>query len=89
VYFYSLGISMRGNKDDVLRCLSEVYAVLDTVPPRGPYRYYDPSAYDGFNVAEYGGYSDHQQNARASNNSGYMNQSYVNEYLVSSSFIRY
>ena len=68
---------MRGNKEDVIRCLSEVYSVLDGVPPRGPYRFYDPSTYNGFNVADYGGYSDNQQNLRASNNPGYMANPYV------------
>ena len=68
---------MRGNKDDVLRCLSEVYTVLDTVPPRGPYRCYDPSTYNGFNVTDYGGYADSQQNSRTTNASGYMPNPYV------------
>jgi hypothetical protein len=66
---------MRGNKDDVLRCLTEVYSVLDGVPPRGSYRYYDASTYNGFNVADYGGYSDNQQNPRGNNASGYANNS--------------
>jgi heterogeneous nuclear ribonucleoprotein K len=75
-------ISMRGNKDDVLRCLTEVYSVLDGVPPRGPYRYYDPSTYNGYNVADYGGYSDNSmgnnhQNLRANNATGYVNNPYV------------
>jgi hypothetical protein len=73
---------MRGNKDDVLRCLTEVYSVLDGVPPRGPYRYYDPSTYNGYNVPDYGGYSDNsmgnnQQNPRANNAAGYVNNPYV------------
>lgn len=77
-----LGISMRGNKDDVLRCLTEVYSVLDGVPPRGPFRYYDPSTYNGYNVADYGGYLDNsignnQQNARGNNAAGYVNNPYV------------
>ncbi len=77
-----LGISMRGNKDDVLRCLTEVYSVLDGVPPRGPFRYYDPSTYNGYNVADYGGYLDNamgnnQQNVRTNNASGYVNNPYV------------
>ena len=58
---------MRGTKDDVINCLTEVYSVLDGVPPRGPYRYYDASTYNGYNVSEYGGYADNQQNVRASN----------------------
>ncbi len=75
---------MRGNKDDVLRCLTEVYSVLDGVPPRGPYRYYDPSTYNGYNVADYGGYMDNsmgnnQQNLRANNATGYVNNPYVKE----------
>ncbi|CAF0725923.1 unnamed protein product [Rotaria sordida] len=74
-------ISMRGNKDDVLGCLTEVYSVLDSVPPRGSYRYYDPSTYDGYNVTDYGGYSDnsmgnHQLNSRVNNAAGYVNNSY-------------
>ena len=73
---------MRGNKDDVLRCLNEVYSILESVPPRGPYRCYDPSTYNGFNVADYGGYSDHQQNSRANNNSGYMSNPYVIEMRI-------
>jgi hypothetical protein len=60
-------ISMRGNKDDVISCLTEVYSVLEGVPPRGPYRYYDPSTYNGFNVADYGGYMDNQQHLRGNN----------------------
>ncbi len=64
---FFLGISMRGNKDDVISCLTEVYSVLEGVPPRGPYRYYDPSAYNGFNVADYGGYMDNQQHLRGNN----------------------
>lgn len=73
---------MRGNKDDVLRCLTEVYSVLDGVPPRGPFRYYDPSTYNGYNVADYGGYLDNsignnQQNARGNNAAGYVNHPYV------------
>ena len=83
VFFY-LGISMRGNKDDVLRCLTEVYGVLDGVPVRGSYRYYDPSTYDGYNVADYGGYSDNfmrnnQPNFRTQNNNvpGYAHNSYA------------
>jgi predicted PilT family ATPase len=60
-------ISMRGNKDDVISCLTEVYSVLDGVPPRGPYRYYDPSTYNGYNVSDYGGYMDNQQNVRGNN----------------------
>jgi hypothetical protein len=79
IYFYSTGISMRGNKDDVLRCLTEVYSVLEGVPPRGPHRYYDASTYNGFNVADYGGYSDNQQNSRGNNASGYANNSYVKQ----------
>lgn len=63
---------MRGNQEDVLQCLKEVYSILETVPPRGPYRCYDPSNYNGFNVADYGGYADPQQNARANNAAGYM-----------------
>ncbi|CAF0965337.1 unnamed protein product [Didymodactylos carnosus] len=47
-------ISMRGQRDDVMRCLKEVYSILESVPPRGPSRYYDPNNYDGFNVQEYG-----------------------------------
>jgi len=75
-------ISMRGNKDDVLRCLTEVYSVLDGVPPRGPFRYYDPSTYNGYNVADYGGYLDNsmgnnQQNLRTNNAAGYANNPYV------------
>ena len=62
-----LGISMRGNKDDVISCLTEVYGVLDGVPPRGPHRHYDPSTYNGYSVSDYGGYSDNQQNVRAPN----------------------
>ena len=62
-----LGISMRGNKDDVINCLTEVYSVLDGVPPRGPYRYYDASTYNGYNVSDYGGYSDNQQPSRGNN----------------------
>ncbi|CAF0871056.1 unnamed protein product [Adineta steineri] len=74
-------ISMRGNKDDVLRCLTEVYSVLESVQPRGLYRYYDPSSYSGFNVADYGGYSDNfmgnnQQNFRNNNASAYVNNPY-------------
>lgn len=61
---FFLGISMRGNKDDVIRCLTEVYSVLEGVPPRGPYRYYDASTYNGYNVSDYGGYSDNQQHPR-------------------------
>lgn len=52
---------MRGNKDDVINCLTEVYSVLDGVPPRGPFRYYDPSHYNGYNVTDYGGFMDNQQ----------------------------
>lgn len=78
---------MRGNKDDVLRCLTEVYSVLDSVPPRGSFRYYDPSTYDGYNVAEYGGYLDNsignnQQNFRGNNAAGYVNNPYVEKKLV-------
>ncbi|CAF2431427.1 unnamed protein product [Rotaria sp. Silwood2] len=74
-------ISMRGNKDDVLRCLTEVYSVLESVPPRGSYRYYDPSTYNGHNVTDYGGYSDNsmgnnQLNSRVNNATGYVNNSY-------------
>jgi len=73
-------ISMRGNKDDVMGCLTEVYSVLETVPPRGPYRYYDPSTYDGYNVSDYGGYSDNpsganQQSSRGGG-AGYGNNTY-------------
>jgi hypothetical protein len=73
---------MRGNKDDVLRCLTEVYSVLDGVPPRGPFRYYDPSTYNGYNVADYGGYLDNtmgnnQPNLRGNIASGYVNNPYV------------
>lgn len=60
-------ISMRGNKDDVINCLTEVYSVLEGVPPRGPYRYYDPSNYTGYNVSDYGGYADNQPNSRGNN----------------------
>lgn len=60
-------ISMRGNKDDVIRCLTEVYSVLEGVPPRGPYRYYDPSTYNGYNVADYGGYVDNHPHMRGNN----------------------
>ncbi|CAF0962247.1 unnamed protein product [Rotaria magnacalcarata] len=74
-------ISMRGSKDDVLRCLTEVYSVLNGVPPRGSYRYYDPSAYNGYNVADYGGFSDNsmgnnQLNLRTNNPVEYRNHSY-------------
>jgi hypothetical protein len=58
---------MRGNKDDVIRCLTEVYSVLEGVPPRGPYRYYDASTYNGYNVSDYGGYMDNQQHSRGNN----------------------
>ena len=58
---------MRGNKDDVIRCLTEVYSVLDDVPPRRQYRYYDASTYNGYNVSDYGGYSDNQQHSRGNN----------------------
>jgi hypothetical protein len=83
---------MRGNKDDVLRCLTEVYSVLDGVPPRGPYRYYDPSTYNGYNVADYGGYSDNsmgnnQQNFRANNAAGYVNNPYVKKSISSYLFL--
>jgi len=89
-----LGISMRGNKDDVLRCLTEVYSVLDGVPPRGPFRYYDPSTYNGYNVADYGGYLDNamgnnQQNVRANNASGYVNNPYVKKDKRIKDFILY
>ncbi|CAF3329032.1 unnamed protein product [Rotaria socialis] len=60
-------ISMRGNKDDVIRCLTEVYSVLEGVPPRGPYRYYDPSTYNGFSISDYGGYADNHQHLRGNN----------------------
>ncbi|CAF4200582.1 unnamed protein product, partial [Rotaria magnacalcarata] len=58
---------MRGNKDDVIRCLTEVYSVLEGVPPRGPYRYYDPSTYNGFSISDYGGYADNHQHLRGNN----------------------
>ncbi len=85
---------MRGNKDDVLRCLTEVYSVLDGVPPRGPYRYYDPSTYNGYNVPDYGGYSDNsmgnnQQNPRANNAAGYVNNPYVKKKHIFLLFIWY
>lgn len=75
-------ISMRGQKDDVLRCLTEVYSVLESVPPRGPIRYYDPSTYNGYNVVEYGGYAEnsmtnHQQNFRGNHNVGFVNNPYL------------
>jgi len=83
VHCFISGISMRGQKDDVLRCLTEVYSVLDGAPPRGPIRYYDPSTYNGYNVIEYGGYAEnsmtnHQHNFRANHNVGYVNHPYVN-----------
>jgi len=65
--FCLLGISMRGKKEDVISCLTEVYSVLEGVPPRGPYRYYDPSTYNVYGVGEYGGYMDNQQHIRANN----------------------
>lgn len=64
---------MKGNKDDVINCLTEVYSVLEGVPPRGLYRYYDPSTYNGYNVSDYGGYMDNQQTSRA-------NHSYVKRF---------
>jgi len=83
---------MRGNRDDVLRCLTEVYSVLDGVPPRGSYRYYDASTYNGYNVADYGGYSDNlmgnnQQNFRANNASGYVNNPYVKKIFLLLDFL--
>jgi hypothetical protein len=83
---------MRGNRDDVLRCLTEVYSVLDGVPPRGSYRYYDASTYNGYNVADYGGYSDNlmgnnQQNFRANNASGYVNNPYVKKIFLLVDFL--
>lgn len=67
VFRCCLGISMRGNKDDVISCLTEVYTVLEGVPPRGPFRYYDPSNYNGYNVTDYGGFMDNQQHLRGNN----------------------
>ncbi len=67
LFVFFIGISMQGNKDDVISCLTDVYSVLDGVPPRGAYRYYDPSTYNGYNVSDYGGYSDNQQNLRTNN----------------------
>ncbi|CAF0863371.1 unnamed protein product [Didymodactylos carnosus] len=57
-------ISMRGQREDVMRCLKEVYSILESVPPRGPSRYYDPNNYDGYNVQEYGGFPDGQNQQR-------------------------
>lgn len=71
-------ISMKGNKDDVINCLTEVYSVLEGVPPRGLYRYYDPSTYNGYNVSDYGGYMDNQQTSRA--NHSYAQQQGYHDY---------
>ncbi|CAF0988136.1 unnamed protein product [Didymodactylos carnosus] len=51
-------ISLRGAQIDILRCLTEVYSILDQTPIRGPSRLYDPFTYDGYNVEEYGGFFD-------------------------------
>jgi len=47
---------MRGKPNDIVSCLREVLVLLETAPPKGMSRPYDPHNFNEFLASQYGGY---------------------------------
>jgi heterogeneous nuclear ribonucleoprotein K len=47
---------MKGKPNDIVNCLKEVLGLLETAPPKGMNRPYDPHHYNEFLASQYGGY---------------------------------
>lgn len=47
---------MKGKPNDIVACLKEVLALLESAPPKGMNRPYDPHNYDEFLASQYGGF---------------------------------
>ena len=54
---------MRGKPTDIVMCLREVLTLLDTAPPKGMNRPYDPHNFNEFLSSQYGGYIGDKRNA--------------------------
>jgi len=47
---------MKGKSPDIVQCLREAIALLETAPPKGMSRPYDPHNFDEFLASQYGGF---------------------------------
>jgi heterogeneous nuclear ribonucleoprotein K len=47
---------MKGKPSDIVACLKEVLALLESAPPKGMNRPYDPHNFDEFLASQYGGF---------------------------------
>ena len=47
---------MKGKSPDIVQCLREAIGLLDTAPPKGMSRPYDPHNFDEFLSSQYGGF---------------------------------
>jgi len=58
---------MKGKSPDIVNCLREAIALLESAPPKGMSRPYDPHSFDEFLSSQYGGFTNDK---RASNMGG-------------------
>lgn len=48
---------MKGKRDEVIECLQEVLGLLESAPPKGLTRAYDPHNYNEMAAMQYGGFT--------------------------------
>lgn len=78
---------MKGKPQDIVACLKEVLVLLESAPPKGMNRPYDPHNFNEFLSSQYGGFlndkrgnnnNNNSNNSNNNNNNNRMNQSNSN-----------
>ncbi len=54
---------MKGQPADIVECLREVLGLLESAPPKGMSRPYDPHNFNEFLASQYGGYIGEKRNS--------------------------